>query len=151
MTQKTRTPAVEGWFTLDENDPRLLGTRCTKCENLFFPREETFCRNPACVGTEFEEVKLGRRGRLWSFTNNCYAPPEPYVSPKDPFEPYAIAAVELEEEKLVVLGQVVPELGTQDLEAGMEMELVLGTLFEDDENEYVVWKWRPTGEIGGEA
>ena len=43
MTQKTRTPAVEGWFTLDESDPRLLGTRCTKCENLFFPREETFC------------------------------------------------------------------------------------------------------------
>jgi uncharacterized OB-fold protein len=143
---KKRTPAVEGWFTLDENDPRLLGTRCTKCGNVFFPREETFCRNPACVGTEFEEVKLGRRGRLWSFTNNCYAPPPPYVAPKDPFEPYAIAAVELEDEKMVVLGQVVPELGTEDLEAGMEMELVLGTLFEDEENEYVVWKWRPTGE-----
>lgn len=146
MTNKTRRPAVEGWFTLDEDDPRLLGTRCTKCENLFFPREETFCRNPACVGTEFEEVKLGRRGRLWSFTNNCYAPPEPYVSPHDPFEPYAIAAVELEHEKLVVLGQVVPGIGTRDLAAGMEMELVLGTLFEDDDNEYVVWQWRPTGE-----
>ena len=25
----------------------------------------------------------------------------------------------------------------------MEMELVLDTLYEDDENEYVVWKWRP--------
>jgi hypothetical protein len=23
------------------------------------------------------------------------------------------------------------------------MELVLGTLFEDDENEYKIWKWRP--------
>ena len=151
MSNKTRTPAVEGWFTLDEADPRLLGTRCTKCGNVFFPREETFCRNPACVGTEFEEVKLASRGRLWSFTNNCYAPPAPYVSPTDPFEPYAIAAVELEDEKMVVLGQVVPEVGTGDLEAGMEMELVLGTLFEDDENEYVVWKWRPAAEAGGEA
>jgi len=25
----------------------------------------------------------------------------------------------------------------------MEMQLVLGTLYEDDENEYVVWKWKP--------
>jgi hypothetical protein len=25
----------------------------------------------------------------------------------------------------------------------MEMELVLGPLFEDDEHEYVVWQWAP--------
>ena len=24
-----------------------------------------------------------------------------------------------------------------------EVELVLGTLFEDDDREYVVWKWKP--------
>ena len=87
-------------------------------------------------------MALSRRGKLWSFTNNCYKPPAPYVS-KDPFEPFAIAAVELEREKMVVLGQVVPEVGVGDLKAGMEMELVLDTLFEDDENEYMVWKWRP--------
>ena len=28
------------------------------------------------------------------------------------------------------------------------MELVLDTLYEDDDNEYVVWKWRPAA--GGE-
>jgi uncharacterized OB-fold protein len=61
----------------------------------------------------------------------------------DPFVPYAMAAVELAEEKMVVLGQVVPGVEVAELEAGMEMELVLGTLFEDDENEYLVWKWKP--------
>jgi uncharacterized OB-fold protein len=61
----------------------------------------------------------------------------------DPFEPYAIAAVELEEEKMVVLGQVVPGVGVDQLEAGMEMELVVDTLHEDDDREYTVWKWRP--------
>jgi uncharacterized OB-fold protein len=142
MTKKKRTPAIEGWFTMD-GDPALLGTRCKECGNLFFPREEMFCRNPGCAGTEFEEVQIGRRGRLWSFTNNCYAPPAPYVAPTDPFEPYAIAAVELEDEKMVVLGQVVPGVDIDSLEAGQEMELVRGTLFEDDENEYVVWKWQP--------
>ena len=139
---KTRTPAVEGWFRMDPDDPRLLGTRCTSCKTYFFPKETTFCRNPSCAGTEFEEVPLSRRGKLWSFTNNCYKPPAPYVA-RDPYETFAIAAVELEREKMVVLGQVVPEVGVEDLKAGMEMELVIDTLFEDDENEYMVWKWRP--------
>jgi uncharacterized OB-fold protein len=142
MSKKKRVPAIPDWFTLDEADPRLLGSRCTSCGAIFFPRESAFCRNPACAGREFEEVALGRRGRLWSATDNHYAPPAPYVS-ADPFEPYAIAAVELEAEKMVVLGQVVPGVGARDLEVGQEMELVLGTLFEDADSEYVVWKWRP--------
>jgi uncharacterized OB-fold protein len=138
---KQRIPAVEGWFR-DGDTPALLGTRCTACGSVFFPRESFYCRNPACAGTEFEEVELSRRGRLWSFTNNCYPPPAPYVAP-DPFEPYAVAAVELEAEKMVVLGQVVHGVGPEDLEAGMEMELVVDTLFEDADHEYTVWKWRP--------
>jgi len=139
---KTPVPAIEGWFTQDD-PPRLLGTRCKECGSIFFPRESDFCRNPSCTGSAFEEVPLSRTGRLWSFTNNCYPPPEPFVA-KDPFEPYAIAAVELEAEKMVVLGQVAEGLGVADLEAGMEMEVVLETLYEDDDNAYTVWKWRPT-------
>lgn len=142
MPDKTRTPAIEGWFTMDPEAPRLLGTRCSSCQTVFFPKETAFCRNPACSGTELLEVPLSARGRLWSFTNNCYPPPAPYMA-AEPFEPYAVAAVELEDEKMVVLGQVVKDVATADLEAGMEMELVLDTLYEDDDNEYVVWKWRP--------
>jgi uncharacterized OB-fold protein len=46
---------------------------------------------------------------------------------------------------MVVLGQVVPGVEVTQLKAGMEMELVVGTLYEDEQNEYVVWKWKPTG------
>ena len=140
---RQRIPAVEGWFTLDAARPALLGTRCKACGTMFFPREESFCRNPACSSTEFEELELSRRGRLWSYTNNAYPPPAPYVSPSDPYEPFAIAAVELEREKMVVLGQVVAGVSVEDLEVGMEMELVLDRLSEDESHEYVVWKWRP--------
>lgn len=140
---KTRIPAVEGWFTMDAERPALLGTRCTACKTVFFPREETFCRNPGCMNASFEEVELSRRGRLWSYTNNCYQPPAPYVPVTDPYQPFAVAAVELEAEKMVVLGQVPQDLATGDLEVGMEMELVLDTLYEDEEHSYVVWKWRP--------
>jgi uncharacterized OB-fold protein len=138
---KERRPAVEGWFTLDAEAPRLLGSRCRACGSVFFPKPPA-CRNPACGTGALEERPLSRRGRLWSFTDNRYPPPNPYVS-GDPFVPYAIAAVELEEEKMVVLGQVVPGVGVEDLEAGMEMDLVLDTLYEDAEAEYLVWKWRP--------
>ena len=43
----------------------------------------------------------------------------------------------------MVLGQVVPGVAVDRLRAGMEMELVLDTLYSDDANDYVVWKWRP--------
>jgi len=135
-------PAAPGWLSPDPDDPRLLGSRCTACGAYFFPKETLACRNPACGQDALEEVPLSRRGRLWSYTNNCYPPPPPYVA-ADPFEPYAIAAVELEEEKMVVLGQVVPGVSPSDLEVGMEMELVLGTLYEDAEGPAVVWQWRP--------
>ena len=37
------------------------------------------------------------------------------------------------------------ELEVDDLEVGMEVELIVDTLYEDDEHVYTVWKWRPTG------
>jgi uncharacterized OB-fold protein len=137
---KPRVPAAEGWFRLD-GEPALIGTRCTRCGTYFFPQETFACRNPECGASELEEVPLSRRGRLWSYTDNRYAPPPPYVA-GDPFEPYAIAAVELEREKMVVLGQVARGTAADRLEVGAEMELVIETLFEDAESDVVVWKWR---------
>ena len=79
---------------------------------------------------------------LWSFTDNRYQPPPPYVSP-DPFVPYGVAAVELAEEHMVVLGQLATGTDVADLRVGDEVELVLDTLHEDDDHEYLVWKWKP--------
>jgi uncharacterized OB-fold protein len=137
---KQRIPAVEGWFTTEEREPHLLGTRCTECGTYFFPPERFACRNPECRGTELEDVELSRLGKVWSFTVNHYAPPPPFV-PADSFEPYGVAAVELPEEQMVILGQVAGD--PSRLSVGDEVELIVDTLYEDDENEYVVWKWRP--------
>jgi uncharacterized OB-fold protein len=141
---KTRVPAIDGWFTVSD-PPALLGTRCTECGTYFFPREQTLCRNPACTSRSFDDVELSRTGRLWSFTDNRYQPPAPYMS-ADPFVPYGIAAVELAEERMVVLGQLLPDVEMADLRAGQEVELVLDPLYEDDDHEYLVWKWKPIRE-----
>ena len=142
MSNKPQAPAVEGWYTMDSEQPHLLGSCCKDCGTYYFPKQSNYCKNPNCDSTEFEEVELSRTGKIWSYTNNCYQPPEPYMS-ADPFKPYAIAAVELDKEKMIVLGQVVTGVTVDDLKVGDEVEMVLETLFEDDESDKVVWKWKP--------
>ncbi|MGP3981835.1 Zn-ribbon domain-containing OB-fold protein [Streptomyces sp. KR80] len=160
---RTRTPVVAGWFrgghgegtregtgkgrgegSDDAEGFRLLGTRCTACASVFFPREDHFCRNPACAGTELVEVPLSRRGRVWSYTDGRYRPPPPYVSdPARAWEPYTLVAVELEAERMVVLGQAAPGVTVADLAVGMEVEVIPGVLCEDDEHIWTTWHWRP--------
>ena len=139
---KTRIPAVDGWFTHDEHAPALLGTRGVDTGSYFWPAAVAVSGNPAAPGEDREPVELSRTGTLWSWTTNHYAPPEPYVAP-DPFVPYTVCAVELDEERMVVLGQLATGADPAQLEIGMHMELVLGPLYEDDEHEYVVWQWAP--------
>jgi uncharacterized protein len=141
MSTRTRVAAIEGWYTLDD-PPHLLGSRCRSCGSYFFPRLSTFCRNPACEGTAFEDVELSRTGRIWSYTNACYQPPPPYVA-ADPFVPFAIAAVELAAERMIVLGQVVGGVDVAQLRVGTPVELVLETLYTEGTTDKVVWKWKP--------
>jgi uncharacterized OB-fold protein len=138
----TRVPAVDGWFTEGANGPALLGSRCPSCGTFAFPAEKSFCRNPDCDGQEFETVELSRRGKIWSYTDARYQPPPPYV-PADPYVPFCLAAVELAAEKLVVMGQVVDGVTVDDLKVGDEVELVIDTLYSEDDHDYLVWKWQP--------
>lgn len=156
-----RAPAIEGWFTMpdDGTAPALIGTRDSMTGTYFFPPERVMSRAPGAADAELVEVELSRTGRLWSYTDAGYRPPEPYVPVTDPHEPFAIAAVELEREQMVVMGQVVAGVGVEDLAVGMEMELVLDTLCTEpdpdgsdgDTVERIVWKWRPVGTDGAEV
>ena len=139
---KKPTPAVEGLFTLDADEPRLIGGRVPGTDSYFFPKHLAG-GDPRVGPVELEEVLLSRRGRVWSYTTSHYPPPPPFMVTSEPYQPITIAAVELEAEKMVVLGQCVAGVGPEDLEVGMEMELTVDTLYSDDDHEYLVWKWRP--------
>jgi len=145
---KEQRQAVEGFF--DPSIPALTGTTCVSCGTIFFPAETTSCRNPRCFSTEFTPTNLSTRGTIWSYTDAQYQPPPPYV-PADPYTPFALAAVELEAEGLVVMGQLANGIGVDDLEVGMEVELISEVLYSDDEADYLVWKWHPvSGASNGE-
>lgn len=139
----TRLPAVDGWFATDDaGATHLIAGKCLTCGTYVFPPRSTNCPNPACSGDELEQVPLSRRGTLWSYTENRYAPPPPYPSP-DPFEPFAVAAVQLADEGLIILGKVVEGTLAADLTVGVEMELTTMPLFTDDEGvERITWAWR---------
>jgi uncharacterized protein len=138
----TRVPAIEGWFTTDADAPRLIGTKCPVCTTIVFPPRTGACPNPECDSDSLEPTELSSRGTVWSYTENHYAPPPPYVA-AEPFEPYALAAVELTEEGIVVLGQVAKGVRADELHVGMEMQLEIDTLYRDDEHEYLVYVWAP--------
>ncbi|MEV7419522.1 zinc ribbon domain-containing protein [Streptomyces sp. NPDC089919] len=151
---RTRTPVVAGWFThvtgaSGEEQFHLLGTRCTACRAVFFPREDAHCRNPTCTGGELAEVPLSRRGRVWSYTDGRYRPPAPYVSdPAAEWEPYTLLAVELAAERMVVLGQAAPGVTVADLAVGMEVEVEPGVLNEDADTVWTTWRFRPVADAG---
>jgi uncharacterized OB-fold protein len=143
-------PAIDGWFTVDD-EPTLLGNKCTTCGTVFFPKASFFCRNPACDGAEFEETRLSRQGRVWSFTDAQYQPPPPYIPRGESFTPFALAAVELADEQMVVLGQVADGYGVDDFSVGQQVELVVEELFSDADHDYLVYKWKPVAAAGASA
>ncbi len=142
---RSRVPAVEGLFTLDD-PPHLIGGRLPGGAYCFPARLGG--GDPADAGGEITEVLLSRTGRLWSWTTSHYPPPPPFVA-ADPYEPIVVAAVELERERMVVLGQVVPGVGADELRLGQTMELVLDVLDSDEDHDHLVWKWRPVEPAGG--
>jgi len=136
-------PAIDGWWSVDASGtPHLLGARCPCCGTYVFPPRESNCPNPACAADELQPVALSRRGTLWSYTENRYQPPPPYPQ-TDEFEPFAIAAVQLAEEGIIVLGKVVEGTLAAGLRVGMQMELTTMALYSDDEGvQRTVYAWR---------
>lgn len=139
----TELPAIDGWWDCDNaGQPQLIGGKCPDCGTYVFPPRTANCPNPACDSDELELTPMSRRGTLWSYTENRYPPPAPYPA-QDPFEPFAIAAVQLDAEGLIVLGKVVEGTLAADLKVGIEMELTTMPLFVDvDGIQRTVYAWR---------
>ena len=55
----TQVPAVEGWFTSDAREPRLIGARCPRCTTIVFPPRDGACPNPDCDSDTLERTAAG--------------------------------------------------------------------------------------------
>ena len=138
-----QVPIDEGLFTWPSDEPRLLGSRCD-CGVVAFPAQASCPRD----GGEMTTVELPRRGTLWTFTTQGFAPKGP---PDGPFlgayEPYAVGYVELPEHCKVE--SRLTESDPSKLSVGMEMELVIVPFRTDEQgNEVLTFAFEPVGGPG---
>ena len=114
-------PVTEGLFTTADGPPRLIGSRCASCGVVAFPKQAS-C--PKCTSGEVAEHLLGRRGTLWSWTIQGFAPKSPpYAGDPATFEPFGVGYVELPGE--VRVEARLTEADPARLVIGMPMELTL--------------------------
>lgn len=137
-----QVPVTEGVFTWPSDEPHLLGSRCVSCGNHMFPRQSG-C--PKCTGEKTEDVELGRRGTLWTWTVQGFPPKAPpYAGDDNPktFKPFGVGYVELPGQ--VKVEARLTEADPEKLKIGMEMEMVIIPLATDDNgNEIVTFAFAP--------
>jgi uncharacterized OB-fold protein len=136
-----QVPVAEGVFTWPADEPQLIGSKCAACGIVTFPTQDS-C--PRCGSTAMGDELLDRRGRLWAWTIQEFAPPSPpYLGPAgDEFEPFGVGYVELPGE--VKVEARLTENHPEALSNGMEMELVIVPFRTDDDgNEVVTFAFRP--------
>ncbi|MBN1380787.1 MAG: Zn-ribbon domain-containing OB-fold protein [Deltaproteobacteria bacterium] len=134
-------PLREGLWTEKGHDgqPHLLGHRCLDCGEVFFPRKENgICTH--CHSQNLELIELSRKGQVHAFSVVMLRPPGGYYRGD---VPYALANVLLDEGVLVE--GLVTDVNLDDIKVGMDMELKIDKLHEDDEgNTVMTYKFRPS-------
>ncbi len=136
MPTKQQVPIADGLFTWPSDDPQLIGSRCASCGVVTFPRQQG-C--PRCTGDEMEDTLLPTHGTLWTWTTQEF----PVKSlDQESFEPFTLGYVELPEQ--VKVETRLTESDPHELEIGMEMELAIVPVREDDDgNEIMTFAFRP--------
>jgi uncharacterized OB-fold protein len=140
MLSKKTIPIKEGLWrepggSIDE--AHLVGSRCSSCGEICFPRKENgICTH--CQSTKLEEIPLSTTGKIFSYTVVMQRPPVYYQGEV----PYALGFVELPEG--VRVETLFTGCDVDDLRVGLEVEMVLDRLSEDEDgNEVVTYKFRP--------
>lgn len=131
-----RIPVKEGLFRLadDTEDGVLVGSRCRKCRETFFPKRAVCAR---CFSEDMEEVPLARRGRIVSYTVARTGFPGTAVTP-----PFLTGVVELPEGlRLVTL---ITGVDFDRVKIGDEVDLYFWDAGKDDKgNDLVAFGFRP--------
>jgi hypothetical protein len=133
---KKRVPVKEGLFKVptDGETGYLIGSRCKKCGDCFHPKRAV-C--PNCYSEEMEEVALGTRGKISTFTIARTGYPGTPLTP-----PFITGMVELPEKVNVLT--LITDIDFEAVKIGMDVELYFWKVREDEEgNEFMAFAFRP--------
>jgi uncharacterized OB-fold protein len=135
-----KVPIAPEYFSLPDEGagdarPRLLGSRCPACGEHFYPRRLVCAK---CLHEGCDDVVLSPTGTLWTWTYVHV----PLFAKKDArVDAYGVGQVDLPEGPRI---QAILVGGPDDFRIGMELELDVETLHQDqDGNDVVIYRFRP--------
>lgn len=137
LAPRPRVPIEPGFFTIPEapaEPPRLLGSRCRSCGEVFFPRRAV-CAKCLAIGTD--DVQLGPRGTLYTWT---WTHLPLFGSKRADAGGYGVGQIDLPEGPRVQA----PLAGKQDqFRVGQTVQGELNVLREDGTQDIVIVRFRP--------
>ena len=137
---RKKIPVEVGLFDIPDSPKdvvQLNGSQCGNCGRYFFPKSVRCSR---CGSTEnMKDTKIGGEGKLYTYTNCCYAPPGGGYKGKIPF---GLGLVALDEG--IIICTRINETDTSKLKVGMKVKLMLETLYTNNaENDVVCFTYNP--------
>ena len=127
---------LEGLFHLPTAPgelPYLIGSKCSVCGLVVFPKR-TIC--PVCeIEKPMVEVPLSRKGKLVTYT--CARVPSEGMT-----APYLMGTVDLPEGPRFI-SLIAGEQDINALKIGMEVELVIEKIAEEEGHDLIGYKFRP--------
>jgi uncharacterized OB-fold protein len=116
--------------------PTLRGAACTECGTHTFPVQ---ARCPRCSALAMEPVLLPRRGTLWAYTVQHFAPKPPYRH-DGAFEPFGLGYVDLGP---VIVESRLTVADVDSLSPGLPVRLVVVPAFTDDGTTVTTYAFEP--------
>jgi uncharacterized OB-fold protein len=109
-------PIAEGLLTALDGEPRLLASRCTRCDARSYPVQQGCGR---CGSVDLAVVELSPHGTVWTWTSQEFVPKSPPYGggeTAETFRPYFVGFVQLPEglcveTRLVGFGDRRPRIG----------------------------------------
>lgn len=125
-----QVPFVEGMFS-EADGGALLANKCKECGRVFFPKRE-ICAD--CGGSDMVETPLKDGAKLYTYTT-VQMPVHKYKPP------FTIGWMEFPE-GVRVMSQI-KDWDRQPLKIGMDMKVVIDTLWEEETKEIIGYKFQP--------
>jgi uncharacterized OB-fold protein len=142
-------PLAEGLFTWPADEPELIAGRVPGTDRVLFPRPEHVMADDGSL-VETEEIRLPRRGNLWTFTTQRFRPPASKDSTtafsEENFRPFTVGYIELP--GFLKIQTRITEADPDRLRIGQEMELVMEPFGQDTQGRDVVtFAFSPVEEV----
>ena len=140
-TNKATIPLREDFWKSPQNDnkqPRLIGSKCSSCGEIFFPKKEkNWCVH--CNNATLEETTLSNKGKIATYSVVMQQPGGGFY--KGPV-PFAYGCVDLKDG--IRIETLLSADDFDQLEVDQDVELVIEKFYDDeDANEVVTFKFKP--------